>query len=328
MKNARVWAIGIVAGAVVLTGCAAGDEGGDLTYADSPLNEYFSAVSGSDLSEEALLERSNEQERQVQEAVAECMADEGFEYIPDTGAVTTYGAADEDMWKPDDREWVAQYGYGIVESPYGDEAVPDEASPEEVDDPNAEYVESLSAAEQEAYMDTLYGPSPTEEQMNDPDFDWDTWDRGCQGAAYESIDPAVSVFAAEEFQPLMTDLEALYASLDDAPERIELDREWSECMAEAGHGGFAKQSDAQESIMDELNAAWDDPERTGDVAESDLAAISDKEVELALADLDCREKTDYMTRALRVQFALEQQFIDEHKAELDALRAAAEQAAQ
>jgi hypothetical protein len=44
-----------------------------------------------------------------------------------------------------------------------------------------------------------------------------------------------------------------------------------------------------------------------------------------VADLGCREKTDYRQQQLKIQFAAEEQFIADHKEELDALKARAEQ---
>ncbi len=56
-----------------------------------------------------------------------------------------------------------------------------------------------------------------------------------------------------------------------------------------------------------------------------MAALGEEEVELALADLGCREETDYRQKAQDIQFELEEQFIADHESELEALRAAAEQ---
>jgi hypothetical protein len=96
-------------------------------------------------------------------------------------------------------------------------------------------------------------------------------------------------------------------------------------MADGGHSGFAKQADAQTSISDKLNEYYngqteyveDDPK---------LDALGEEEIALAVADLDCREKTNYRDEYEKVQFALEEQFIADNKADLDALKAAAEQA--
>jgi hypothetical protein len=97
-------------------------------------------------------------------------------------------------------------------------------------------------------------------------------------------------------------------------------------MSEAGHAGFAVQYDAQNSIYDEQNKIWEtmDPD-TGEVDQSALDALGEKEIELALADLDCREETDYRQKVEDITFEQEQRFVDDHEGELEAMKAAAEQ---
>lgn len=106
-------------------------------------------------------------------------------------------------------------------------------------------------------------------------------------------------------------------------------------MAAAGEGGFARQPDAENSIYD-LIAGYFDSHRSDDGAETDerigtmddpeFARIAETEVQLALRDLDCREKTDYRGRHRDAQFTLEEQFIADHREELEALRANVERA--
>ncbi len=102
-------------------------------------------------------------------------------------------------------------------------------------------------------------------------------------------------------------------------------------MDAAGHPGFTAQFDAQNSIYEAQSALYEatpvDDEGTGS-GEPDQAAMDDlgeQEITLALADLDCREETDYRQRAEDIQFAVEEQFVADHRSELEALRAAAEQ---
>ena len=59
--------------------------------------------------------------------------------------------------------------------------------------------------------------------------------------------------------------------------------------------------------------------------QAEMDALGEKEIALALVDLDCREQTDYRERQADVQRQVEEQFIADHKAELDALVAASEQ---
>ena len=98
-----------------LTACSGPAAGGAPDPMDSPLNKYMSAMWGGDLSEKEQQARFDKENKQREELIAECMAEEGFEYIPvvQNGGMVFSG----DEWDPEDREWVAQYGYGMVNVP-------------------------------------------------------------------------------------------------------------------------------------------------------------------------------------------------------------------
>jgi hypothetical protein len=109
-------------------------------------------------------------------------------------------------------------------------------------------------------------------------------------------------------------------------------------MDDAGEPGFTAQLDAQQSISDEQSALFDAAYGDGttevdvespdfvDPSESpEMKELGEREIELALVDLECKEKTSYMKQALEIQFAIEEKFIAENKADLEAFKAAAEQ---
>lgn len=193
-----------------------------------------------------------------------------------------------------------------------------------MEDPNQEYVSSLSESEANAYYETLHGVPPTEEEIGeDGSYEYDWEQAGCYGWAQHEVsgeDP----YSSEEHKPVMEALNEFYATVQSAPELAELNDAWSSCMTEAGYSGFATQPEAQQSIYDELNEYYEN--MTGPYVEDDpaLLEIGERELELALVDLDCRESTDYRQESLRVQFAMEEEFIQEHQAELDALKEALE----
>lgn len=321
MTTPRILAA-LSASALILT-LAACSPGGDTTSSEdeyySPLNEYLSAVWGGDVSEEDWMARAEEEQRIREDIVAECMVEQGFEYTPFVDMGWSSSSADE--WKPDDREWVAQWGYGAVKSPGMNDAPDPE---EQVVDPNQEYVQSLSESEMMAFYEALYGPQPTEEELNEDgsyDYNWET--AGCQGLAEHEVsgdDPMQS----DEHKPLMDSINEFYMQMETMPELADIDAAWADCMADAGYSGFTRQYDAQESIYTELNSYY---EGVTEFIEDDpaLDEIADREVELALADLDCRESTDYRERRQEVTVALEEQFIADNKAALEALVADAEQ---
>ena len=339
MRTSR---ISIAALAVLALTACSGLPGGasatpTLKQEDSPLAQYLSSVVGGPGLDATKAEQQafyDEQQRKVEEVTAKCMTEEGFEYAPGgSGSVTVGDAA---KYRPDDRDWVAQYGYGMVTYP-GQEAMAT-AEPTESTDPNQAYVESLTEAEQAAYQEALYGkPVETDRDENGgTEYTWE--DAGCMGRAQHEVS-GDSPFTEEAHKPLIEALTAFYTNLSADPGYEAVDGEWTACMKEAGIDGFSKQPKAQDSInqliseyYEQMNEVPDktDPDAATDPAfgtmdDPEYAAIAQKEVPLALADLDCRVKTNYRDRQLRIQFALEEQFIADHRAELDALKADAEQ---
>lgn len=312
-------AVGTAALLIALTGCTASDAG-PADPEDSPLGAYLAAAWGSDLSEEEQLEQFEKTNTEREELIAACMSDAGFEYVPDTNTGSLSFSAD-DTWNPDSREWVAQYGYGMVNYP----GMNEQPAPEdEYVDPNADYVSSLTESEQTAYWEVLYGPAIPEEEMNeDGSYEWDWTQGGCHGQAQHEMD-GDDPFSADEHKPLMDAINTFYTDAQNAPAFADLNAEWVACMDESGHSGFVAQADAQNSMNDELNAYY---ESQTEWLENDpaLEALAEKEVELALVDLDCREETDFRDRQTKIMAELEEQFIADHKAELDAFKAAAEQ---
>ncbi|OAN43079.1 hypothetical protein [Microbacterium sp. H83] len=321
--------------ALVLAGCS-GSGDADLDYEDSPLTKYLSSAYGGDLSQEEQQKQFEEQQRQQEELMAECMADEGFEYTPNLQSGGIVFSDDEVPWEPDEKEWVEKYGYGIVNNPYND--MTEEQSSEEYVDPNAEYVQSLSESEQTAFYETAYGVPPEEDELaEDGSYEYSWEDAGCQGWAQHELqgeDP----WQADEFAELRTKMDELWTSLQDAPEYAELNAAWAACMDEGGEPGFATQMEAQQSISDEQSALFDaaygdgttevDPEAAEfeDPSTSpEMKALGEREIELAIVDLGCRAETSYTKKSLEIQFALEEKFIAENKADLEAFKAAAEQ---
>lgn len=334
-----------LASALALTGCTQGGNG-SLSYEDSPLGTYLAAAwgSGADLSIEDQQKELDRQNREIEELTAVCMKEAGFEYIPNLENGGTI-MGDDGLWQPDKREWVAQYGFGVFNNPYNQQAM---GGGEEYVDPNQDYIESLSESEQTAYYQTLSGEGATEEQANDPDFDWATLDNGCHGEASEQVyNSSGQQDLYTEYEPLLQRMNEVYTTVQSSAAMKELDRAWAACMADAGHTGYTRQAEpteqlyeVQNTLYESQNAAFEDFDYEN-ATEAELEALyaandptstpewkqyAEEEIEIALADFDCREKTDYTDKSLRLQFDAEEKFIADNKAELEAFRAAAEQA--
>ncbi|WP_067245409.1 hypothetical protein [Microbacterium resistens] len=327
----------LAATALALTACSGGPGGGELDYEDSPLNTYLSAAYGGDASPEEQQKKFDEQQKKQEELMAECMAEQGFEYKPniqDSGAIFTSGDGD---WDPENKEWVEKYGYGAVNSPWQERNA--EQEPATYQDPNQKYIDSLSESEKTAYYETLYGPQPDPAEMSeDGSFEYKWENAGCQGKAQHEVqgdDP----WQQDEFADLRTRMEEFWTSTQESSEMADLNAEWAACMTDAGEPGFTNQMDAAQSIYDEQSkiyeAAYGDgsEEMTAEQMEAadpskspEMKKLGEREIELALKDHECRQKTSYLQNSLKIQFALEEQFIKENKADLEAFKTAAEQA--
>lgn len=306
----------------------------------SPFDRFFNEVYGLDVSVEERTEREMALEIEVQDQIAQCMTAEGFEYTPDP-SVPNYQEPGADAAgitdaNRNDREWVARYGYGVVEAPERPMDRREGSGGEEKvagDGPNDAYLDSLSAPQREAYFVALFGPPLTEEEA---EAELAPEDRGCDQKARISVrgeDPR----EAEEHEPLFEAIEDFYGTFP-WPGIAELEASWAACMTENGQGGFDRPDDASSSIAGELNALWDaaNPGSGGDssaAAEQTpphdaLTSLAAKERERALADLDCREHVDYWATYDSIQFAQEEQFMADHQQAFEALRASYEQGAE
>ncbi|MFB2599916.1 hypothetical protein ACEXQE_19190 [Herbiconiux sp. P17] len=254
----------------------------------------------------------------MQEKVAACMGEQGFDYLPDTQSGSFVMADDSGLdWSSED--FAKTYGYGITTDPLGTGDGPEMAYV----DPNADYIASLSASEQAAYNEALWG-LPSAGSTDEPvEYDWKT--AGCMGAAqHEVFDGGFSSDA--DFTALSEGMNAIYTEVRESPAVSEKERAWSDCLADAGFGEFMHKDDAPAAISEEYGGlfAAPDPESSSGTAPSEpdhaaLDALRQREIAQATADFGCARDSGYAETLITEQFRLEQAFVDEHKTELDAL---------
>lgn len=286
--------------------------------ATSPLGTYLDAMYGLSGSPDEQKATEDAEQAEVQGRIASCMAQQGFTYRPQTRSYRDLAGGDAE-WKPNDRDWVAQWGYGAVDYPG------DTGSAAEKTDPNAAYLETLSSSERAAWETALYGSASGEGSTGSDERLAEAG--GCWGQATEeaSSDP----LSTDQFAPLLDAMNQFEEQQARWPGQAQLDAEWSACMAEAGRSGIPSPRDAQDRIFTQVSdLAKKDKgsEKSSSTARTpEMDAMKKTEVEMALADLDCRQKTDYDARAEKVRWTAEEQFVADHKAELDAAKAAAEQ---
>lgn len=295
----------------VLSACASAEGSGDRgVLADSPLEPYAVVLWGD--GDQAVLDA---QALHVEDLVAACMKREGFEYTPELGNGSRYST--ENALQVQDEAWVSQNGYGIVA------AAPASGGEPELS-PNEERLQSLTEAEVAAYVEQLYGTD-----FSDPDAEQAALHgeaSGCWGSARaEAAIESELVSDRPQYASLIERLNEMYIGLRDDPMVQAAELDWAECMADAGYADFSARSESYRSISDELAlliepnpAAETDEEPT---SESAVAELKQREVEIALSDLDCMRETDYTERTNDVSSALEAQFVNDNKVELDEMLA-------
>jgi hypothetical protein len=304
-----------------------------------------------------------EQEARIQESIRQCMAEAGFEYQPVLPPEGSFMVGEE--W--DEEEYVRTQGFGIS-TWYGNDAVTDTTmAGEEWIDPNQEMLEGMSESESTAWYEALYGTPEQQEEASKTVVDPETGEEymemtghgpGCSGEAYEaeygSMEDSNALW--EELQP---EMDAMYQQVQADPRIVELDQEWSACMAERGfeyesmtamqesvytdfqarfdaivgsNGGYAdpfegwtqEEMDAffEEKTPEEIDAfyaaAQEEAEQNVDMEA--LAALQQEEIDLAVADFECRG--DYYEVYQEVTEEYEADFIAENRAALEQIREA------
>lgn len=314
---APLLAVMALAPALALAACSGGAPAAPPTP-DSPLAPYVDALYGGG-SDEELAARNDT----MQNAAAACMKEQGFPYQPDPGSGISVQADGEGGVEWGTRAFAEQYGYGVVSSPFAP-AAGDEGT--EIVDPNADYLATLSDGERAAWKAALYG-APVDGPTAPTEWDWTK--AGCLGAAAHEADLAAGAASADpEAQGLIDELDSLPEKAASADAVVAAERRWSDCLATAGHPGYAHRADPMTDFSDRYGALArpGEPPADGaagaDVDQAALDALQEEEIAVAVADLDCAASTDYDDLLAAEQQRLDQEFVDRNRAALDALVAA------
>lgn len=248
-----------------------------------------------------------------EEIVAACMSEQGFEYVPDTSGYQVVDTDEIDP-PPGSRGFAEQFGYGFAAAPEEMRATSSGVSPNEA------VMAAMSPEELEAYTRALWGDDAV-----DGPSEGDTELGGCVREARNEVWGDVETdHVRAGLEDEIARIDAEVAPTD--PLVMAAAAEWSECMADAGHPGYASPPDAEAAAWDAWMAfngaiAADptlgvvDDEGGGPVGEGDLAT---REAALATADWDCRAAADYDSVWSAARDRLQQEYVDAHRAELDA----------
>jgi len=356
----------LLALALLVAACGGGGGGAepeaseDSTPGEETLADFFGYANEDPEAAEA---EYREQESRIQESIRQCMAGAGFEYQPVLPPEGSYGFVDEEF---DEGEWVRTQGFGIT-TWYGNEEALTPERTEEWVDPNQEMLEAMSESESQAWYEALYGTE--EEQAEDmvTEVDPETGEEyqvsygfgaGCSGEAYEA-EYGEQQATEDLWMELNPEMEAMYERVQADPRIVELDAEWSACMAEAGYeyesmsqmqetiyqdfqtrfdaivgpnGGYPdpfegwaqEEIDAffEEKTQEEIDAFFAEAEETSraDVDMEALAALQQEEIDMAVADFDCRG--DYYEVYQEVSEDYEAEFVEQNREILEQIREA------
>lgn len=249
---------------VAVLAAACGDDGG------SSSGELGSEAFG--LTEEEFGERI----ASVESAIADCMSEAGFEYVP----VDEDTIASVELWLRtapgvSRRDYKTQFGFAAT-TRFDDPAV--EVGKGEQ---NIRIFEDLSEADQIAYERTLWGDDGDATfaiGLDDEDFA-DTG--GCTRSAVEEF------FTAEQVSGEFVNPKDI--QLDEDPRMVEAQENWRNCMLAEGYD-YLEQDDIIDEFEERLDALLEEaePEELSPEKSEALAALQREEIAVALVDLDCQ----------------------------------------
>ncbi|MBP1326093.1 hypothetical protein JOF28_001325 [Leucobacter exalbidus] len=329
---------------VLLAGCASTDTASTPKVPTSPLEEYFQQID--ELTSQEDTDTATQFEA-IELAVAECMISEGFEYEPEKWVdIESDDEVDEGPeWGSID--FAKTYGFGIAAWPgseASDEDTTAEVESEEVVSANQTYYDSLSSSEQDAYLEALYGVDGAvaqdpgdltfeSDELSDEGFVEENTNAvpGCYQKGAEEVtgtgDTAAAIYDDPAYQDLWDSLDDFYADLE-TPKAVEtIDAEWQKCMDSKGLAQVA--TDGRENVAAQLYEEYDnltvspDGVEIIDLDEEAIAEFTKREIEVAVPDAECAVKVNYDVRLQEAYNELEQEFVSQHKAQLDALLAGA-----
>ena len=83
---------------------------------NGPMWDLLGHILGTDLDPAEQARRREAEEQRRTELIVQCMLEQGFEYPVSTASAEEYQVR-PDIWQPGSRDWVAQWGFGIINQP-------------------------------------------------------------------------------------------------------------------------------------------------------------------------------------------------------------------
>ncbi|MBE7699493.1 hypothetical protein H9623_04115 [Oerskovia sp. Sa1BUA8] len=309
--------LGLV-GTLLLTACGGTDAA--VPEEESPLTMFYQSLTG-DLSRDEMIRKTQEDNRRAEELTAECMAAEGFEYIPDEQEVIVPDPEEFDPVKD-----AAENGYGMTVT-----AQPSDEEQAELDsrvDPNQAIVNAMSESEMTAYYIALQGDTSSWETDEDgANVDVPIAEMGCWGRAQDTVSgDEQAIWGTEEMTAFNEATTVMYEAIPNDPRMIDVAERWADCMADAGFD-YSTPDEPAEYFLQASNELYggESPVHPGDPK---VAELAEQEKSTAVADQECRKEVEYDKVYTTVQFELEETFVAENKDLMDRVVAASEEIGQ
>lgn len=265
---------------------------------------------------EAQQAEANAKQQQYQQAIADCMAEQGFTYVPlippaDEAAVMAEVALEGTL------QYAQKYGFGNVDNPWSKLRIDPSANP------NTAYIAGLSVEARYAYNVALKGRASAEieKQLDEGQT------KGPQGLGTETgtdsgngadctARASSQIYSAGghdeyAFTELISAAKLALAQIDSDPRVVEAVQGWSDCMVDAGYPRYGSRLDVRNEYSEQF----------GRVVRSDGSAVEAfraEEIEAAVSDATCADSTGYTRTLADVQYEIERGFVADHEAELDA----------
>lgn len=194
----------------------------------------------------------------------------------------------------------------------------------EVSESDAETVEET--APESAPAEPSAGEAEPSMSMPSPE------EMGCSGRASAEVYPQSYMEPDDEMNQMWEEMDRRRTALEDTPELKAATQEWTNCLADKGFPGLSNPMDVQQDLNEELAELYgetftdmgdggysiDSPEEPVTPDPADLEAFKQKEIAQAVADFDC--SVDMVALRQKLQFEMEEKFIEEYGAQLDRQR--------
>ncbi|WP_143556843.1 hypothetical protein [Serinibacter salmoneus] len=282
--------------------------GEGLTRADSPLAHELTEAGLASVLEVQTREVEYALRVRQEELLAECMAERGFEYVPE---FTAQEAAEQvELPERGTREFAEQIGYDIT-------FLPPESG--EID---------RNPGSGDGWYEAMNGAALDGEDSFDLTAEESilrSFDHGCSGSVSRTIYaefPGYGAYSIQLYSRFNDFFRGFTQVLMDAAEdarNAEIEADWAACMAQGGYE-FANPGEARASLYaleEDLLAEYHEEFDGEAPSEEEVAEANALEIETAVADYECREQVDYDSRMLAIEFEYEAAHIQENREVLE-----------